>query len=486
MRAGAFAFDLRLTTNDLMTNDVHPNSHYHTPMQNTEPTERTVYSVSELNRTIRGLLESQFPLLWIEGEISNLAQPASGHIYFTLKDAKAQVRCAMFKGRNQLLRFRPANGQQILIRAKVGLYEARGEFQVIVEHMEEAGDGILLRQFEELKARLAKEGLFDEKLKQAIPELPRQIGVITSATGAAIRDVLSVLGRRFPSIPVQIYPVAVQGENAAPEISKALFQASRRKDCDVLLLVRGGGSLEDLWAFNEEQVARAILLCDIPVISGVGHEVDVTIADFTADHRAATPSAAAELVSPNQQTYVQKFQTFQLRLMRQMSARLERLNEQALWLQNRLKRQHPSSQLMQQSQQLDDLIQDLYSSFESLITDKKTALKYSLQSLLNNRPDQFIDYQQAQLQDLSSRLVYMSQLTIENKQQQLAGLSRTLQAISPLNTLSRGYSITRDAAGKTISNAGQLQKGDIMTTQLNKGKITSRVEELISEFPTLK
>ena len=445
-------------------------------MPNAKKTERTVYSVSELNRTIRGLLESQFPLLWIEGEISNLAEPASGHIYFTLKDAKAQVRCAMFKGRKQLLRFKPENGQQILIRAKVGLYEARGEFQLIAEHMEEAGDGKLRREFEELKTRLAEEGLFDEALKQDIPELPKCIAVITSGTGAAIRDVLSVLKRRFPAIPVQIYPVAVQGENAAPEISKALYRASRSKSCDVILLVRGGGSLEDLWAFNEEQVARAIVLCDVPVISGVGHEVDVSIADFTADQRAATPSAAAELVSPNQQTYIHKFQSYQQQLIRQIQNRLERLNEQSRWLQSRLKTQHPSSQLMQQNQQLDDLVESLQSAFQSITSEKKHQLKYNIQSLLNNRPDQFIDYQKAQLEDLSSRLVYASQLGIENRQIQLANLSRTMQAVSPLNTLARGYSITRDAGGETVTNARQLRKGDIITSEFRQGKVNSRVE----------
>jgi len=446
------------------------------PMQKTEEKERTVYSVSELNRTIRGLLESQFPLLWIEGEISNLAEPASGHIYFTLKDSKAQVRCAMFKGRKQLLRFKPQNGQQILIRAKVGLYEARGEFQLVAEHMEEAGDGALRREFEELKTRLAKEGLFDESLKQPIPELPKCIAVITSGTGAAIRDVLSVLGRRFPSIPIQVYPVAVQGEKAAPEISKALYRASKSKTCDVILLVRGGGSLEDLWAFNEEQVARAIVLCDVPVISGVGHEVDVTIADFTADHRAATPSAAAELVSPNQQTYLHKLQSFQRQLIRIMQTELGRLNEQSKWLQTRLKTQHPSSQLMQQSQQLDDLTSNLQSAFEVIINEKRHDLKYNIQSLLNNRPDQFIDYQKIQLEDLTSRLVYSSELNIENKKSQLANLSRTMQAVSPLNTLSRGYSITRDKNGETVTNARQLRKGDKIISEFNKGKVTSRVE----------
>ena len=254
--------------------------------------ERTVYSVSELNQTIRGLLESEFPLIWVEGEISNLAQPSSGHMYFSLKDESAQVRCAMFRGRNQFLRFTPENGQKVVIRARVSLYEARGEFQLIAEHMEDAGAGALQRAFEELKARLAAEGLFDESLKQDIPELPTRIGVITSPTGAAIRDVLSVLQRRFPAIPVLVYPVPVQGDGAAEKIVATLQLASKRKDCDVLLLVRGGGSLEDLWSFNEEIVARAIVASEIPVVCGVGHEVDFTIADFAADVRAPTPSAA--------------------------------------------------------------------------------------------------------------------------------------------------------------------------------------------------
>lgn len=438
--------------------------------------QRTVYSVSELNSTMRQALESQFPLLWVEGEISNFAKPASGHIYFTLKDAKSQVRCAMFKGRNQLVRFKPENGQKVLIRAKPGIYEARGEYQLIAEHMELAGDGNLQREFEALKARLQKEGLFDEALKRPIPELPHCIGVITSGTGAAIRDVLSVLKRRFPSIPVQIYPVPVQGKLAAPAISKAIFNASKRKECDVLLLVRGGGSLEDLWAFNEEQVARAIVLCDIPIISGVGHEVDTTIADLTADRRAATPSAAAELVSPNQQTYIHKFQAYQRDLNRQMQQQLSRLKEQAQWLQGRLKMQHPSSQLAQQNLQLDTLRENLQVAFTAIINEKKHALKYTIQNLLSQRPDQFIEYKKSQLADLTARLAYHSQMTIENKQRQLANLSRTMQAISPLNTLSRGYSITRDSHGETVTNARQLRKGDIITHEFNQGSVTSRVE----------
>jgi len=437
---------------------------------------RTVYSVSELNSTIRRLLESEFPLLWVEGEISNLAKPASGHMYFTLKDNQAQVRCAMFKGRNQLLRFMPENGQQVLIRARPGLYEARGEYQLIAEHMEQAGDGALQRAYEELKARLQKEGLFDEKFKQEIPQSISRIALITSGTGAAVRDVLIVLRRRFPAIEVSLFPVAVQGEKAAAEIVRALQLANELNNCDVILLVRGGGSLEDLWAFNEEAVAYAIAASKLPVVCGVGHEVDFSIADFVADVRAPTPSAAAELVSPSQQTYIHKLQSYQRNLIRLMQTRLHRINEQAQWLQSRLKNQHPSSQLMQQSQKLDDLIGDLQSSFQSIINEKQHELKFAKQSLLNNRPDQIIDYQKLQLEDLTGRLVYTSELNIENKQQQLANISRTLQAVSPLNTLSRGYSITRDQDGNTLTNAKDVKKGNLIVTQLHTGKLSSRVE----------
>ncbi len=437
---------------------------------------RTIYSVSELNRTIRDLLESQFPLLWIEGEISNLARPASGHLYFTLKDERAQVRCAMFKSRNLLVRFKPENGQKVLIRARVGLYEARGEFQLVAEHMEEAGDGALQRAFDELKARLAAEGLFDSERKREIPQLPQHIGIISSATGAAVRDVLSVLKRRFPSIPVSLYPVAVQGDKAVPEITRALALAQMQQRCDVLLLVRGGGSLEDLWAFNEEAVARAIVDCTIPIVCGVGHEVDITIADFAADQRAPTPSAAAELVSPDQQTWLHRFNTYRRNLIRLMQQQLKQTSSQAQWLQSRLRMQHPRTQLSQQTQQLDDLSENLQAAFFSLINDKKHQLKYATQGLLNNRPDQFIDYQKIQLEDLASRLRYISEQQLESKQQQLANLCRTLQAVSPLNTLSRGYSITQTADGKTITDADQAQSGEQIISRLHHGEIKSRVE----------
>ncbi|HKL78459.1 MAG TPA: exodeoxyribonuclease VII large subunit, partial [Gammaproteobacteria bacterium] len=273
-----------------------------------------VYTVSRLNHEARGLLESGFPLLWIEGELSNLSRPSSGHMYFTLKDEQAQVRCAMFRGRNRLLRFKPADGTKVLIRAQVSLYVARGEFQLIVEHMEEAGEGALQRAFEELKRKLAAEGLFADELKRPLPTFPRQVGVITSATGAAVRDVLTTLRRRFPALPVVVYPVPVQGQAAAPAIAEALATANRRAECDVLILTRGGGSLEDLWSFNEPEVARAIRTSDLPVVVGVGHEVDVTIADFAADVRAPTPSAAAELVVPDAREWLATLDRLRRRL----------------------------------------------------------------------------------------------------------------------------------------------------------------------------
>jgi exodeoxyribonuclease VII large subunit len=284
------------------------------------PTSKNnIFSVSALNQSVANLLEQEFSWVWVEGEISNLAKPASGHIYFSLKDSSAQVSCAMFRSRSNSLKFQPENGNQVVVRAKVGLYQPRGNYQLIVDRMEEAGDGALRRQFEQLKIKLAGEGLFDEEYKQKTPELPKGIAIITSKTGAAIHDVLSVIARRFPSIPVKIFPVRVQGVEAAPAICNAINLIGENVDdgnldCDVVLLVRGGGSLEDLWSFNEESVARAIYDCPIPIVSGVGHEVDVTIADYVADVRAATPTAAAESVTPDQTSWLQTYDFYQQRL----------------------------------------------------------------------------------------------------------------------------------------------------------------------------
>ncbi len=305
------------------------------------PPSREVFSISRLNREARALLERGLGSVWLEGEISNLSRPGSGHWYFSLKDAAAQVRCAMFRQRNLLVRFPVKDGAQVLARGRVSLYEARGEFQVVIEHLEEAGEGALRRRFEELKQKLQAEGLFDSQHKQPLPALPRRIGVITSPTGAAVRDILHVLRRRFPAIPVLVYPVAVQGEAAPREIVQALGLASARRDCDVLIVARGGGSLEDLWAFNDEAVARAIFACPIPVVSGVGHEVDFTIADFVADERAPTPSAAAERVVPDRAEWLRSLAATYRRMGLAMRRRLGDQRQALLLREQRLARVHP-------------------------------------------------------------------------------------------------------------------------------------------------
>ncbi len=439
--------------------------------------ERTIYSVSELNLNVRNLLESEFPRIWVEAEVSNLAMPASGHIYFSLKDSHAQVSCAMFKSRKQLLKFKPENGQQVLVRARVSLYEPRGNYQLIIEHMEEAGDGALRRAFEELKSRLAAAGLFDEIHKQALPELPQRIGVVTSATGAAIRDVLSVLQRRFPAIPVLIYPVPVQGAGAATEIARTLRTASARKDCDVLLLVRGGGSLEDLWAFNEEIVAHAIVDSEIPIVCGVGHEIDITIADFAADVRAPTPSAAAELISPDQETYLQTFSWYQERLHQLLSNKIRRLAEQIDWLRKRLQQQHPLSYLQQQSQRLDELEQRVNKAWQQQLRNSESNFKHLLHRLLSSSPTQQINRGQQEHSQFMQRLERSLKQHIMQKKQHLAAVSRTLHAISPLETLSRGYAIATTENGTAITNYQQVQVGDKVQVQLHKGQIFTRVEK---------
>ena len=316
---------------------------------------REIFTISRLNREARVLLERGLGSLWLEGEISNLSRPSSGHWYFSLKDEAAQVRCAMFRQRNLQVRFPVKDGAHVLARGRVSLYEARGEFQVVIDHLEEAGEGVLRRRFEELKARLGAEGLFDSRHKQPLPRLPGRIGVITSPTGAALRDILHILRRRFPAVPVLIYPVAVQGESAPREIEQALRLASARRDCDVLIVARGGGSLEDLWAFNDEAVARAIFACPIPVVSGVGHEVDFTIADLVADERAPTPSGAAERVVPDRAEWLRGFAFAAQRLQAGMRRRLNEMRNDLQVREQRLARTHPGVRLRQHAQRLDEL-----------------------------------------------------------------------------------------------------------------------------------
>lgn len=439
---------------------------------------RDVYTVSRLNREVRALLDSTFPLLWVEGEISNLSRPSSGHLYFSLKDRDAQVRCAMFKMRNQLMSFTPADGMQVLVRARISLYEPRGDFQMVVEHMEEAGDGQLRRAFEELKKRLSLEGLFDPAHKKPLPRLSQRIGVVTSPTGAAIRDILSILRRRFPAIPVLIYPVPVQGTAAAPEIARMIRLAGQRQECDVLIVARGGGSLEDLWAFNEESVARAIYDCPIPIVSGVGHETDVTITDFVADHRAATPSAAAELVSPNGEEWLQAFANLENRLLTQVK-RQQQTKAQALqWLGKRLAQQHPGRRLRDQGQRLDDLEQRFNHAWRNHLRHATARLSALTAQLYRHDPSQRLQHLQSQRDNLSRRLVQAMKGALEHRRQRLASLGRALDTVSPLATLSRGYAIVKRLPdGAIVRTIQAVNLGDPIEARVAQGRLICTVNE---------
>lgn len=451
-------------------------------LQTTPGLRRDVYTVSRLNREVRALMEGSFALIWIEGELSNVARPSSGHLYFSLKDAHAQVRGAMFRNRNRHLRFRPEDGSQILVRARVSLYEPRGEYQLVVEHMEEAGDGALRRAFEELKERLAAEGLFAAEHKRPVPALPRRIGVLTSPTGAAIRDILSVLRRRFPAIPVLVYPVPVQGEGAAEQIAAAVRRADQRGECDVLLLARGGGSLEDLWAFNGEVLARAIYDCTLPVVSGVGHEVDVTIADLVADYRAPTPSAAAEHLSPDRDEWLQKLAHTARRLERGTRAHLEQSAQRLRWLVGRLQQQHPGVRLRHHIQRLDELEQRLVRAQDHQLRHGTARLARAHALLARHTPSDRIARLREQQTDLERRLVGAARLRLERCNQRLATLSRSLDAVSPLATLDRGYAIvSQEEDGAILRRAGDTTPGEQVRARLARGQLVCTVNEVREE-----
>lgn len=441
---------------------------------------RDIYTVSRLNREARAVLEGNFPLLWVEGEISNLARPRSGHIYFSLKDEFAQVRCAMFRMRAVNLSFSPREGAHVMARVRVGLYEPRGDFQLVVDHMEEAGDGALRRAFEALRQRLEQEGLFEESRKRPLPPLPRCIGVVTSPSGAAIRDILTVLKRRFPSIPVIIYPVAVQGEGAADEIAEAIGLAGRRKECDVLIVGRGGGSLEDLWAFNEEVVARAIHDSPLPIVCAVGHEVDYTIADFVADRRAPTPSAAAELLSPDRESWLDRLQRMENRLAQLFNQQMRQRQQQIMWLSKRLK--HPGRRLQENAQRLDELEMRLSQANRSLFRHKRARLETLKARLERHSPmDKLQRLQQSQY-DLARRLRRAMQSGLEKRRQRLGEQAHALETVSPLATLSRGYAIVSVAENDSVLHrSSDVQVGDTVRTRLHHGRLLCRVEEIENE-----
>ena len=439
-------------------------------------TEKTVFTVSQLNRRTKQLLETHLPLIWVSGEISNLAKPSSGHWYFSLKDQQAQVKCAMFRNANQRVRWPVESGQQVLIRARVSLYEGRGEYQLIAEHMEPEGSGLLQQQYEALKAKLAAEGLFDTTLKKVLPAFPQHIGVITSPTGAAVHDILSVLKRRYPIAPITIFPVSVQGANAAPEIIHALHKAQQHTDCDVIIVGRGGGSIEDLYAFNDEALARTIAQCTIPVVSAVGHEVDFTIADFVADHRAPTPSVSAELISPDINEWLQVVDRYQMRLLEHHQQMLHKQRQRIAFLRKRLR--HPGERIRSQRQQLQYVKQALKQGIYSHIEQEKASFKQQQLQLQQYHPKGLIQKYTSLIQVLGQQLQQSMNDKLTNKRQQFLQQINVLNAISPLTVLSRGYSITSQENGDIIKSRENVRIGDEISTKLADGYIKSTIKTI--------
>lgn len=442
------------------------------------PPTANIFTVSRLNTTVRQLLENEMGLVWLSAEISNFTQPSSGHWYFTLKDDGAQVRCAMFRNSNRRVTFRPQHGQQVLVRASITLYEPRGDYQLIIESMHPAGEGLLQQQFEQLKARLAAEGLFDQQFKQPLPDPARQVGVITSATGAALHDVLRVLHRRDPSLPVIIYPTAVQGVDAPAGIVRAIELANQRDECDVLIVGRGGGSLEDLWSFNDERVARAIFASRLPIVSAVGHETDVTIADFVADLRAPTPSAAAELVSRNQLELLRRLQSQQQRMEMAMDFYLAQQQRRFTRLQHRLQQQHPQLRLARQQTALFQLQRRLGEAMDQRMRVANRQQDRLLQRLNAQQPQGRILRAQQQLQQWHYRLQQSMEKQLNHNRQRFGTLAAQLEGVSPLATLARGFSVTTDTQGQVVKKTQQLSKGDLLRTRLDDGWVESQVTAL--------
>ncbi len=435
-----------------------------------------IFTVSRLNQTVRLLLEREVGQVWISGEISNFTQPASGHWYFTLKDDTAQVRCAMFRNSNRRVTFRPQHGQQILVRASITLYEPRGEYQIIVESMQPAGEGLLQQKYEQLKAKLAAEGLFDQQSKQPLPSPAHCVGVITSKTGAALHDILHVLKRRDPSLPVVIYPTAVQGEDAPGQIVRAIELANSRQECDVLIVGRGGGSLEDLWSFNDERVARAIFTSRIPIVSAVGHETDVTIADFVADLRAPTPSAAAEMVSRNQLELLRQLQSGQQRLEMAMDYYLANRTRRFTQLEHRLQQQHPQLRLARQQTVLERLRQRITYAMDNQLKRSGQRQQRMTQRLNQHSPQPRIHRAQNRVQQLEYRLAQLMSARLSATRERFGNTVTHLEAVSPLSTLARGYSVTTAKDGNVLKQTKQVKAGDLLTTRLADGWVESEVK----------
>lgn len=450
-------------------------------MQDRFPTERDIFSVSRLNMEVRSALENSFPLLWIAGEISNLSMPASGHLYFSLKDAQAQVRAALFRTKRQYLRFQPQNGQQVLVRARVTLYEPRGDFQLVVEQMEMAGEGLLRQKVEALRQRLQAEGLFAAERKRPLPVHPATIGVMTSASGAALHDVLTVLRRRNPLARVLLYPVTVQGATAAAEMTTMLKIIAARKDCDLLIVTRGGGSFEDLMPFNDEQLVRALADLPIPSISAVGHEVDTTLCDYAADQRAPTPSAAAELASPDQRILLQQLQQGRQRLESLLTRVLQRQMQTLDFLRKRLENQSPRQALVQLQQRLAQAERQLHRLMQDRLRLLRLRLDQWQSRLQVQHPSRHLNDARQQLSALRGDLLLRMRTQLQQRRAALARWLGPLQALSPLATLERGYSISFNAQHQAIRSAAQVQPGDKVQLRFAHGSADCTVDRTQAE-----
>lgn len=431
--------------------------------------DKTILSVTALNQKARQLLELSLTNVWVEGEVSNLVMHSSGHWYFSLKDENAQVRCAMFKGQNRLCSVKPVQGMQVLVRANASLYAGRGDFQLIVRHMEAAGEGALQRAFEQLKRRLSTEGLFDADKKQELPIFPKHIGVISSPTGAVIHDICSVLKRRCPMITVTILPALVQGTEAADQIVQRLQLAETHFEFDALILARGGGSAEDLQPFNEEKVARAIAGCAVPVVSSVGHETDVTIADFVADYRAPTPSAAAEVLSPDQNELLEQLEQQSDYLYQLITGQLQRLQTKVLHLYKSLK--HPCDYMREKSQYLDHLTTKLHHAIMLQYNKYHYRTKDLLARLRQHNPKEKLAQAQIKSHHLQDKLILSARRIMALKRERLHFLSAKLNALSPLHTLSRGYSITEKTDGTIVYSYKNINPQEKINIRLHKGKL---------------
>ena len=434
-----------------------------------------IISVSEINKRAKSILEENFPFVWIQGEVSNFFSAASGHWYFSLKDETSEIRCAMFTNKNHHITFEPKDGDHLVLNGTLSIFEGRGQYQIIVEHIELAGEGALLKAFEELKKKLQLEGLFDDSIKRQLPAYPKNIAVVTSPDGAVIQDIINVLDRRSPFLDLTVVPTLVQGEKAAPLICDALNKVGKLKKVDVVILARGGGSIEDLWAFNNEEVARAIVNCPTPIISAVGHETDFTISDFVSDLRAPTPSIAAEIISQPYSELIETLEGYQNYISRSVISQIDLQRTQITNLIKRIR--HPGDKLREISQKLDYVETALIQNINQEISFKKNGLNLKDLSLQQNSPQNKIKEAKVYLQNASKDLLKALKLEIERKSTVLAEIVATLQAVSPLSVLSRGYSIiSTEPDGKILSSSNQVEIGQTISAILSKGSIKAEIK----------